>query len=508
MRDARNCLDSRPAREINARVISTQPPSNADTDESCNAETVAGRLEGVRNWLRGLFQSEEVDRDPRLKIICGCLLLYCHMTFYFWWQSPEALSTLGNETFNYAPAGLIQNFRWLAFMDYFQTRTYLYVQGMLALLGLFSLFYLRSSLLALCLLAWLAVNKVFFYLCDFRLFANYHHFHLLYTLVFLISSDKLRFFRCALGLSYIMSALVKLSPSWLFGEYFNSLPDKLPLLPKVNWLVTAACVGVIVLEFIGPLCWLTSIRWLRRLSFGAFVLFHIYSGVIVGFWYTTLMLPLVVAAFLGFDEPLLKGCRIRGRNIVTVGVFGVALMGGVYHFFIPGDARLTSEGRYFGLFMFDATRSVRFEADIQKGNKYWTVQVYRRWQMDDDSGENASAIHCDFYQDGRLANSFAVRQPIRDGDEIIFNPAMFASARMRIYGDPYLYYYYARELVRRYQPDRVAIRLDQRLDGHKETVRLIDIPDFGQLNPAYNPFSRNEWIQLPGDESPPAYRWP
>lgn len=459
-------------------------------------------------WSRlgALLASEEVDRDPRLKIIGGCLLFYFHMTFNHWREGAVPLSTLGNDLFDYAPPALMENLRWLIFLDHFQTQTWLYVQGMAALFGLFSLFYLRSSLPALCLLAWLFVNKLYFYLADVRLFSNFHHFHLLYTLVFLISTDKLRFFRLTLVLSYFLSGLVKLTPSWLFGEYFNAVPDKLPLLPKADWVVTAASVGVVLLEFLGPLCWFTRIVWLRRLSFAAFILFHVYSGVIVGFWYTTLMLPLVVAAFLGFKEPLQAGYRFSRRHLPTLAVFMFALLGGLHHFFIPGDARLTGEGRYRGLFMFDANHSVRFQARIHKGDTLWVVQVHRLWQEED--GKTTSGINCLLYRNNELVGNFPVTDLIYDADGILLNPSFFNSARMRVSGDPYLYYYYARELVRRHRPDLVSIRLDRRLDGHREEVTVLDIPDFAALAPSYHRFTRNDWILLPGPDSPPAYRWP
>jgi len=465
-------------------------------------------LASVQARLSRLLCSDEVDRDPRLKIIAGCLLLYYHLTFYFWRQNAVPLSTAGDAVFDYVPAPFFQGLRGLVFLNQFQTETYLYVLGMLALLGLFSLFYLRSSLPALCLLAWLFVNKLYFYLGDFRLFTNYHHFHLLYTLTFLLAQDKLRFFRAVLGLSYLMSAVVKLSPSWLLGEYFNSVAGKLPLLPQANGVVLAASVGLIVLELFGPLCWFTRVRWLRRLSFGAFILFHLYSGVIVGFWYTTLMLPVVAAAFLEFDEPLQSGYRFLRRHLVVFALFALALLGSLYHYFIPGDVRLTAEGRYYGLFMFDANHSVRFVTQIRKGDKTWIIELHRRWNSPGATAAIDSSIHCEVFEAGRPLGGFPVTQPILDGGDVLFNPQYFNSARMRMYGDPYLYFHYARELVRRCRPDRVSIRLDQQLDGRREFVTLLEIPDFARLDPSYRAFSHNEWIQLPGPDSSPAYRWP
>jgi hypothetical protein len=217
---------------------------------------------------------------------------------------------------------------------------------------------------------------------------------------------------------------------------------------------------------------------------------------------------LVVAAFRGFDEPLHAGLRATRRHALVLALFGVVLLGGFLHLLLPGDVRLTGEGRYFGLFMFDANHAVRFQARIHKGGQTWVVQVYRGWRHEHAPETLDSGIRAARYRDGVLEETFEVNGPVRDGGEIIFNPDYFRAARMRIAGDPYLYYYYARELVRRYQPDQLSLRLDRRLDGHPEFVTLLNIPDFAALNPAYRSFRRNEWIQLPGPESPPAYRWP
>jgi hypothetical protein len=378
------------------------------------------------------------------------------------------------------------------------------------LLGLFSLFYLRSSLPAMGLLAFLLINKTYFYLSDLRLFTNYHHFHLFFSLVFLVSRDKLRFFRGTLVVSYMMSAVVKFSPSWLTGEYFNSFADKVPLLPKISWLATGAGIGVIVMEFFGPLTWFTRITWLRRLSFALFILFHLYSGVIIAFWYTSLMLPLAGAAFLGFRRPLQTGYHFARRDLASFGIFALVVLTGLYHYLLPGDVRLTFEGRYFGFFMFDANRQVTFETEIEKGNKLWQVRLFREFQTSaaETDADFTTQISCRFWQDGDLRSVFAVEHPIEDEGQVIFNPDYFLKMNDRKYGDPYFYYYYARELVRRYHPDRISLRLDDQLNGHPEVVRLVDIPDFAKLNPHYSVLKHNDWILLPGTNAPAEYRWP
>ncbi len=468
------------------------------------------RLAAVRDRLAAWFASAEIDRDPFLKIICACLLLYFHLSFFRWTAVSMPLTTLANDAFDYLPSPLFMNLRGLIFMDPFQTQACFYVLGLLALLGTYSLFAFRTSLYACCTLALLLPCKLYFYLSDLRLFSNFHYFHILFTILFLIARDKMRFLRLALAVAYILSAVVKFSPSWLYGEYFNAVPGKLPLFPRTEWVVTGASLWLIFLEFFGPLVWFTRITWLRRLSFLSFIVFHVYSGFIVGLWYTTLMVPLVLAAFAGFNEPLLAGYRFRPRDWLPWGALALLLSAGCFHLLIPGDARVTSEGRYLGLFMFDAKREVKFATRIQKGIHTWEITVDRReGGFGEEFGfEPPPRIHCKHYQAGLLIEDAAVDRPLRDGDQVIFNPQMFRSLPLRIFGDPYVYFFYARELVRRYHPDSISLKLSTRLNDYPQFVDVVDIQDFVRLNPSYRCLVHNDWIKLPGTNSPAAYRWP
>lgn len=461
-----------------------------------------------------LVASGEVDQDRRLRMVLAGLLLYYYVTFYNWWKgAASALSVKGTEVFNYAPTWVLENWRGLIFADHFQTKVYLWLLGMLALLGLFHLFYKDCCQVPMAILAFLFANKLFFYMMDLRLMANFHHLHLFYSAVFLISGRKLFFFRMALAVSYWMSAFIKFTPSWLFGEYFNSIPGKLPLLPENSTFVMLAMQGIIVMEIFGPLAWFSNRpRW-RYLSLGVFIAFHLYSGLLVGFKYTTLMLTCLIPAFLDFDAPIQRGYRFVRRDLLPIGLMSLALAGGLWHFFIPGDVRLTAEGRYFGVFMFDANRTVLFHVTVEKGDKTFDFWVKRPWRngaiLEDGELETDTAYQVwgAIWKGDSVERKKAILGPIRDGETVVFNPQLFTTAQVRTFGDPYLYYFYAKELQRRYKPDKISLELFQQLDGHKQAFKVLDIEDFAALNPSYSGFFHNSWIRVPGKEAEESYQW-
>lgn len=466
---------------------------------------LAARLE---DWLG----TREVEEDLRLRMLLGALLLYSYLTFTYWYGRP-GLSTLGTHTFNYVPVWVFENARWLIFLDAFWTKTWFYVLFMSALLGLFWLIYRKDCLVPMLLLAFLFANKLLYYLSDLRLMANFHHIHLLLTFSFLVSRQKLFFFRMTLLVAYLLSAMAKLTPSWLLGEYFNSVPDKLPLLPKADWIVTLLQQALIVVEAAGPALWFSRSRALRLGSFWTLVLFHAYSGVIVGHKYPSLMLPVLIPAFLRFDQPMHQGYRFQPRHAASWAFLALATFGGLLPLLIPGDVRLTAEGRYFGLFMFDANRAVRFRTEIEKDDKRIVFQIDRPWRngalLEGGGAETdwRPRVYGEFHRGGKLIERFETETTFVDGQTILLNPKLFELAAYRTNGDPYLYYFWAKTLCRSYEPDRLKLELFQQLDGHAEKFKLLDIEDFCGLDPKYTPWRHNDWIRLPGSDSDPTYRW-
>ena len=458
----------------------------------------------------------DLEQDSRIRMICGVLLYYYHMTFFDWWRSASALSTKGTESANFVPSFLLENCRWSIFLSHEQTKVYLYSLGMLSLLALFSLFYERRPTFGLLALAFLGCNKLYFYLSDLRLFANFHHLHLIYTLAFLLAPapHKLFFFRVTLITSYLMSGVIKLTPSWLWGEYFNSVPGKLPLLPQNEALVRLAQQGIIALELLLIWGWLSPRRWLRMTTWYIFLFFHLYSGLLVGFKYTSLMMPLVVACFLDFDQPVQYGYRWQRQHLPIWLLQALLLWGSIWHFLLPGDTRLTHEGKYFGVFMFDANRAVEFRCEVTKGTERFVFVLQRPWRNGAilESGEievqEDLEMRVEAYRGDELWKSYSPKGSVRDAEgQLVFNPRMLTSAQVRTFGDPYLYYFFAKEMSDRYQPDRIKLELWEQLDGHAFKAQLLNIQDFSPEQYRYNGWGRNEWILLPDAQAPPSYHW-
>lgn len=459
---------------------------------------------GLRRRLRSWLAVEEVEADVRLRLLCAFLNLYGLVTFAQWFGD-TSLSTTGTATFNFVPTWPFEDLRRLIVLDQFWTKNVMAGLCLLSVAGLL-LSLAGQALVPMLILCVLFVAKLYYYLSDLRLVTNYHHIHLLLTFFFLTARSKLFFLRIALLVTYHLAGFTKLTPSWLAGEAFNSVPDKLPLLPKADWAVTLACQALTAWELVGPAGWFARSAAVRKASVGLFVLFHLYSTFLVGYRYPTVMLPAVLAAFHRFDKPIHAGYRWGARHGLVWALLGLLYLGGLLGFAIPGDIRLTGEGRTLGLFMFDANRAADFTAEVRKGDRRLVFHVERPWRtvgLEEYEGYEQlrhGRTSAELYEKWDLVQVFEPDQLIRDKGVVLWNPALFTTAGSRSFGDPYLYYFWGREVCRRYAPDRLSMILEARLDGREEVHRVLDIHDFCRLAPVYNPFWHNPWI-LTGHES-------
>jgi hypothetical protein len=454
--------------------------------------------------VRRLLGVEEVEQDPQLRLVLASQLFFFFVTFLFWSQRAR-LSSSAVADFNYLPTWPLEQLPCIFVLPPVWAKLSMQLVGLGSLLACLHL--IRGGgcdgPMGMLLVAFWV--KLYYYLGDLRQMANFDHVHLILTAIFLVSNRKLFFFRIGLWLIYLLAAVAKLTPSWLFGEYFRSVPAGLPFFPRA--FIEPAGLTLIALEVLGPLAWLSSRSAVRKTSVGLFVLFHYYSGIIVGHWYTTLMLPSVAAAFVRFDRPIQDGYRWERRQLLSWIFVGLWIVGGFYNFLIPGDVRLTAEGRYMGLFMFDANRRVVGTIDVSKGPHRHVFHIEFGWPVRDVL-DWSTLVYEDRFENGVKVDSHRVRKPVSEAGQVIFNPEFFTGASSRQFGDPYFYFYYGRELCARFHPDHLRITMDQQLDGNPYVFRVVDIEDFVKSRPTYNPFWHNAWIRLPGPDAPPDYRWP
>lgn len=431
-----------------------------------------------------VFGSRTIDESPDLRGV-ACVLCFYHLLSWVFWAQNSGLGLEAWREGSYLPMHpAMAAFLWLPFQQ---------AQMLMRLLAWLSLwagyrFASAERTGSACLaLAVLTAAKLYFYLHDLREVANFHHMHLFFCALLLVARQKREWLRLGLSAVYWMAALVKFSPSWTRGEYFSSVPAGLPWLPHDPTVITLACWGLILLELIGPFFLL--IPRTRRRAVLVFMAFHLYSGLIVGYWYTSLMLPL-----LWFIHAEGETRRLPWETAPAF-LCGTAFLLNIWHWTIPGDVRLTGEGRYLGLFMFDCNRRADARLEVVKGRKHFWFETSYTWPKREVG---------DFRSDCRLW--------VRDGDgpwrqlsyglvvdegAVLFQPRLLLRLNGRILNDPYVYYCWARFLQARYHPDRISLRLWTQIDRHEETYEVMRVDDFQRECRFYTPLAHNAWVRLP-----------
>lgn len=447
----------------------------------------------------GLFAHAELSAEPRLRWVCAALLFFFYWTFSRWYGDP-ALSAAAAPSIDVIGTWALGEAR-LPLPGLFWAKAYMALLGLLALAGLAFLFRGRTAEPTL-VLGFLFVNKLLFYLSDSRLMSNVHHTHLLFTLAFLVGVSKLFFLRLMILEAYVLAAAAKFTPSWLLGEYLNSLPGKLPLAPKAEALVTALSLGLVAWELLGPWLWLSRRRALREGAVWVFAGFHLFSVTMVGVDYPALMLPVLLAAFWRFERPLQAGYRYAPSHLPAWALAAAAALAGLRPFAIPGDARLTGEGRWLGLHFSETNRSGDLQVEIEKDGRLTAFEFDWPWTHE----AARPRFEARLYDRGRLVETLERPAVLLDGETVLLNPSLFTNAAPNAL-EPYLVYAWAKGLCRRYRPERLGIRFRLAIDGHAYRHPLIDAEDFCASARAYRPFGRNDWIRLPGPEAPSSYRW-
>jgi len=350
--------------------------------------------------------------------------------------------------------------------------------------------------------------RVYVYFRDYLSFEVFHHTHIFFSICLLLLPKKLSGMRISTCLLYWASAVEKISPSWLFGDYFLSVPGGLPLVPDQPAAIMLCCRAVILLELVGPFFLLFGNAKLRRVALVAFLFFHLYSILLIGPIYPILMIPTLILLFGWAPESYT--CGLLKKNIPAWLFGGAALLCSQWSFFIPGAKAITQEGRTSGLFMFDINSGCKVEIQIQNERDFFFIEQSAGFR-DGWRAEQKTKVSVDHpFSALKLKNLlYSNQEPLRDGARhVIYDPRIACSATRRICCDPYVYHSYVRALKRAQPNLRVGLKIQVAANQFPGWFTLIEENDFQPDSQPYRLWRHNSWIRLPGSSFPAAFHWP
>jgi len=434
-----------------------------------------------------MLTSDQLTDEVRTRGLVAWAYLYFLFSFRWWLEDPLSFSVEGLRGLQSVPLWF---FDWLPRLGAEGVSVTLEFFTLLSLGGVLLAYREKSLLWSVRMLCPLLLAKLYFYALDLRMFTTFHHMHLLLVVALLVSKNKIVIVQASLFGIYIVSGLGKLNESWLSGAYFQSLSGGLPLFgdsPTWLWVLSLAVVG---LELFGPWFWLASNRKLRCGALALFILFHGYSGFIVGFQYTLLMLPVLILALFPMEQPLFQGYTLQRREIPAYLVLSFSFLACLTPMLTVKDVRYTGERRYFSISnMFDANRSVEFEVSFFKQSQAYRLRVLRPLPQTGFYDAQTSVLLSQ--NNGPFTN---LTHDWEIGGQVVLSPDLFRRCHVRIIGDPYLYIYYLRELCRRVEPDRFEATLKTRLNGESIPHTIFHLSGACSGLPDYSPWGPNEWI--------------
>jgi hypothetical protein len=318
-----------------------------------NPATHRGLAQRIVSAYRAIFSVEEIAADISLKWLSGALLLGFLVTFSAWLYTPMTTAKAVSEG-SYLCWPFFQSCSSLIFLStlpegYSQTTVYMALFAVS--LGAVYAIYLEEWTWVHFGIFFLIVVKLFFTLANYEFRGNFDYYHNLFCLIFLVCAHKRFFSQLAIVSCYFLSTATKIHPSWILGEYFTSLKTGLPIFPWGTELLMTNLV--IAMEMIGAWFLFSRNRIIQRLVFSFFVIFHLYSGILVGYRYPTTVLPPLMILFGPWFEPHSSAPLDRRSVPGWMIMCGLVCLQLIPHL-ISGDEKLTMEGNFYGLYMFEA----------------------------------------------------------------------------------------------------------------------------------------------------------
>jgi hypothetical protein len=304
-------------------------------------------------WYYRFFSIREIEESKVLQWSFGAMLLVFLLAFSAWVRSGavtiEAFATGTQRCWPYFQSCGEWYFLQALPDGYSQTILYMAFFGIMALIVFLmsKREWVLSHMLMTVLFVW---EFILIFVLSGGISGNYDYYHIALTFVLLFIPFKLFFLQLILVLFYFLAATIKIHDGWILGTYFTSLKTGLPVfLDTLTPLITNL---VIFMQIVGAWFLMSNNKLYQRLALFYFVVFHLYSGILVEYRYPATVLPILLILFGPWYENLkvpLNKKSIAGWVFVALLFFLQSLP-----FIISGDQKITLEGNTYGLYMFEA----------------------------------------------------------------------------------------------------------------------------------------------------------
>jgi hypothetical protein len=429
----------------------------------------------VREYRR-LFSIEEIETGVILQWTFGALLFYFFVNFSEWIQRDYitvAAARAGTTCWPFLKnCGDFYFLRNLPY-GYTQTEFYMMLYGVMMLIVYYM--WRKQWVYAHMLMSLLLFWKLFAISLNYISEGPYDYYHIFLLLALLFVPYKEYFLKLLFVMFYFMSVTIKFSPAWIEGTYFSSMVGGIPLFPR--WCIAIATNIVIFEQVIGA-WYLLSRNWiLQRISLAFALFFHLYSGILVGYDYPSVTLPVIAVLFgpmYRYTPTPFSRKTIAGWSIV---VFVILFQGLGY--MIHTDRFLTFEGNRFGMFMFESNHQCVFTV-----KKYSYAKLASAGDFESPAGTRCGQFYC-LVKQTTTSNGKGSVQELRYESGTAWNRC-----------DPYEWWSKLQVQCDNPSVERIALQFDHSINGGP-FYRIVDEQNI--CNVQYKFFTHNPWIKLPDE---------
>lgn len=406
-------------------------------------------MDHFRAWYRRALGVREIEESALLQLLFYVITLSFFVTFYGWVEKSYVSITTYVQGTHVCPPYFPScgDFYFLEALPYGYSQSAFYVFLFLVLgYGVFSAYrkdWVSAHQALLVAFTW---KVIWGFLLTYGVTGNFDYYDLVLACVWLFLREKEYFSKLSFVFLYVLASTIKIDEGWIFANYFNSLFTGAPVFGSGPWLLLFTNL-LIVMQMLGSWLLLSRNTLVQQGALVYFMLFHIYSGILVNYRYITVSIP---ALFVLFFQP--KPFAVLGvrRSTIAGYLFLLCmLMGQMVGVLIPGNQKETLEGNYYGLYMFEANHQCISTATIfRTGGDEPVVQV----------------------RESHVANNRC---------------------------DPYRYWFPLQTRCERDSAvERIAWTFDHSINGAPYR-RIVDVPDACTLT--YSPLAHNAWIRLDDD---------